>query len=67
MSCGFTDVRRDAKGYYCTKCGWRPLHNFYECLPTDLRQKLDEQCRGDNRDHPRRETRAAGKDRENPN
>ena len=46
--CGFTDVRRDKKGYYCTVCGTRMKKNYADemrlCSPLEYK-KLLKQCR----------------------
>lgn len=47
-SCGFSDVRKDEYGYFCSVCGERLPDNFYDrvflSLGPEGLEKLEEQC-----------------------
>lgn len=30
--CGFADVRRDDKGFYCTRCNWVADTNYFRAI-----------------------------------
>lgn len=45
--CGFTDVRKDEKGYYCTICGKRMPPDYeawVRCSEPRLFEQLQHQC-----------------------
>jgi hypothetical protein len=42
--CGFEDVRRDERGYYCVKCGQRMGPHWHEQLNERMTKQLEAQC-----------------------
>jgi hypothetical protein len=47
--CGFTDVRKDTEGYYCSRCGQRMREDYEEHMRLTLSHKdfaqLQRQCK----------------------
>ena len=52
--CGFSDVRRDENGYFCSVCGQRMRPNFANeirlTLPPPYLKQLKRQCKVQNRE-----------------